>query len=432
MLNELVNNCIMEQQCEMGGDKLTSTLQLLLLLSIFIFAAKAGGLISTRLKQPAVLGQLIAGLILGPTGLGLLQHPLFSASEASTLILDLGEIGVIFLMFIAGLEVDLEQMMKSGRVAVLTGSLGVIIPLILGTLTAYLFNFPLLNSIFIGLVLTATSVSISAQTLLELGVLQSREGLALLGAAVVDDVLGIFLLSVFLALAHGGDTGAGEVAMVVLRMGLFFAVTIAFGIALLPRLTRWVDRLPISEGVIAWVVVITLLFAWSAEVVGEIAAITGAFIAGAMFGRTTVRHVVAEGMHTLTYAFFVPIFLISVGLRANARMLGSDGLVFAGVIIVVAVVGKIAGCWVGARAGGFDSPQALRVGVGMISRGEVGLIIAAIGLTQAWIDDQIYASMILMVLATTLMTPVFLRWVFPQMEESAEAAESVETAPVEN
>ncbi|MBI4790915.1 MAG: cation:proton antiporter [Chloroflexi bacterium] len=394
---------------------MSSTLQLLLVLSIFIFAAKAGGLISTRFRQPAVLGQLTAGLILGPTGLALLQQPLFSA-EMSAVVLDLGELGVIFLMFIAGLEVDLEQMLKSGRVAVLTGIMGVIAPLLLGTLTALAFQVPLLGSIFVGLILTATSVSISAQTLLEMGVLQSKEGLALLGAAVVDDVLGILLLSIFIALAHGGEAGAGDVLMVLLRIALYFAVTIAFGIALLPRLTHWVDRLPISEGVMAWVVIVTLLFAWSAEVVGEVAAITGAFVAGAMFGRTALRHVIAEGMHTLTYAFFVPVFLISVGLRADARVLGSEGLLFAGMIIAVAVVAKIIGCGLGALAGGFTPPQALRVGVGMISRGEVGLIIASIGLTQAWIEPDVYATMILMVLATTLVTPVLLRQVFPRLE----------------
>lgn len=331
-----------------------------------------------------------------------------------TMTLGLGELGVIFLMFIAGLEINLDEMLRSGPVAIFAGTLGVIAPLILGTAVAAVFGYPISHSIFIGLILTATSVSISAQTLLELGVIGSREGLALLGAAVVDDVLGILLLSIFLALSQSAGGQVEEIAIVMLRMGVFFAVAIAFGVLVLPKMTRWVVRMPVSEGVIAFVVVVTLLYAWSAQVVGEIAAITGAFVAGVLFGRTTVKHAISEGMHTLTYAFFVPIFLISVGLRADARSIGPEGLVFATAIILVAIVGKLIGCWLGARLARFTARQALRVGVGMISRGEVGLIIAAIGLEQKLIDAQVYSVMIVMVLVTTLLTPVLLKRVFPQ------------------
>ncbi len=393
--------------------RLNETLQLLLLISILILVAKAAGLVSTRIGQPAVLGELLAGLVLGPTVIDIFHRSAFSSPSMETMTLALGELGVIFLMFIAGLEINLDEMLRSGWVAILAGSLGVITPLILGTVVAVIFGYPILNSIFIGLILTATSVSISAQTLLELGVIGSREGLALLGAAVVDDVLGILLLSVFLALSQSAGGHAEEIAMVVLRMVVFFAVAIAFGVFVLPKMTRWVVRLPVSEGVIAFVVVVTLMYAWSAQEVGEVAAITGAFVAGVLFGRTTVKRPISEGMHTLTYAFFVPIFLISVGLRANARSIGPEGLVFAAAIILVAVVGKIIGCWFGARLARFTPRQAFRVGVGMISRGEVGLIIAAIGLQQALIDAQVYAIMILMVLVTTLLTPILLKRVFP-------------------
>lgn len=350
---------------------MSDSLQSLLLIGVIIFAAKAGGLISTRLGQPAVLGELLVGLALGPTVLDLLHHPAFEHS--GNLVLELGELGVIFLMFIAGLEVDLDEMLESGRIAILAGTLGVVVPLLLGFATAYLFGYPLLNSIFIGLILTATSVSISAQTLLELGVLCSREGLALLGAAVIDDVLGILLLSFYLALtqdAGAGAAGITGVIAVIVRMVLFFVAAIVFGVFLIPRLTGWIDDLPVSEGVMAFVVVMTLLCAWAAEAVGEVAAITGAFIAGMLFARTAMRRAIADGMHTLTYAFFVPIFLISIGLRANARTLGMDGWVFASVIIFVAILAKIAGCWLGARGGGFSSREALRVGIGMVSRGE--------------------------------------------------------------
>lgn len=393
---------------------MNETLQLLLLISLLILAAKAAGLVSTRIGQPAVLGELLAGLVLGPTVIDIFHSTTFSAPSMETMTLGLGELGVIFLMFIAGLEINLDEMLRSGPVAIFAGTLGVIAPLILGTAVAAVFGYPISHSIFIGLILTATSVSISAQTLLELGVIGSREGLALLGAAVVDDVLGILLLSIFLALSQSAGGQVEEIAIVMLRMGVFFAVAIAFGVLVLPKMTRWVVRMPVSEGVIAFVVVVTLLYAWSAQVVGEIAAITGAFVAGVLFGRTTVKHAISEGMHTLTYAFFVPIFLISVGLRADARSIGPEGLVFATAIILVAIVGKLIGCWLGARLARFTARQALRVGVGMISRGEVGLIIAAIGLEQKLIDAQVYSVMIVMVLVTTLLTPVLLKRVFPQ------------------
>lgn len=391
------------------------TLQFLLLLGVIIFFAKAGGLVSNRLGQPAVLGELLTGLILGPTALNLLGYPWFH--DAGELVLELGELGVIFLMFIAGLEVDLEEMLQSGRVAVLAGVSGVLVPLLFGTAAALVFQYPLLSSIFIGLVLTATSVSISAQTLLELGVLRSREGLALLGAAVIDDVLGILLLSLFLAVTQEAGADPATLLAVIARMLLFFGIAITLGILVIPRLAGWVDDLPISEGVVAFVVVVTLLYAWAAEVIGQVAAITGAFIAGTIFARTAFRRAIAEGMHTLTYAFFVPIFLIGIGLRADARALGGEGWIFALAIIVVAILSKIGGCWLGARPGGFSSPEALRVGVGMVSRGEVGLIIAGIGLAENRIDAVVYAAMVLMVLATTLVTPILLRRVFPRVEE---------------
>jgi Kef-type K+ transport system membrane component KefB len=395
---------------------MSPTLQLLLLLGTIIFAAKVGGLISTRLGQPAVLGELLAGLVLGPTVLDLLHAPIFVNGHVGETILELGELGVIFLMFVAGLEVDLDGMLKSGKVAILAGTLGVLAPLILGALAALAFNYSLVTGVFIGLVLTATSVSISAQTLMELGNLRSKEGLALLGAAVVDDVLAILALSIFLAFAGETNAGAADVVIILLRMGIFFVLAVLLGARLIPRLSSWIEELPISEGVMAFVVIVTLLYAWSAEVVGEIAAITGAFLAGLFFARTSVRHIVERGMHTLTHAFFVPIFLISIGLKANAQVLGVEGLLFATVIVVVAILGKVIGCGLGARWGGFTSREALRVGVGMISRGEVGLIVAGIGLGSGWIEQNVYSTMVVMVLATTLVTPIFLRWVFPKGE----------------
>ncbi len=395
---------------------MTPTLQLILALGIVIFAAKAAGLIAVRLRQPSVLGELVIGLLLGPSVLNLFGLPVFESGHPSEILLELAEIGVILLMFVAGLEVDLTEMLQTGRVALLAGVFGVIAPLVLGALLALPFGHTPLASLFIGLILTATSVSISAQTLLELGVLKSREGLALLGAAVVDDVLVILVLSLFIAFTGENTGGPAQIVWVIVRMILFGVAAVLVGAKVLAPATRRIASLPVSEGVIAWVLVITLLYAWTAEVVGQIAAITGAFLAGIFFGRTHLRDEIEQGMHTLTYALFVPIFLVSIGLRADARTLTASGWVFALALTLIAIVSKVVGAGLGARLAGFDNSAALRVGIGMISRGEVGLIVAAIGLNIGLVDAPLFSAVVVMVLLTTLVTPPLLRWVLGSKE----------------
>jgi Kef-type K+ transport system membrane component KefB len=394
----------------------SAILQLLLELAILITAAKAAGYVAARLKQPAVLGQLLAGLALGPSLIDFHGGQLFTSEISHETVNQLAEVGVIFLMFVAGLEVDLGELMGTRRVAVLTGVLGVVAPLAMGAATGAVFGFAPTQSLFIGLILTATSVSISAQTLMEMGVLRSREGLALLGAAVVDDVLVIAVLSLFLAFGAGtGDGPANpmaDLAAVFGRMALYFALAVAIGLLALPRLADLVQRLEISEGVLAYVLVAMLLYAWSAEAVGQLASITGAFLAGLMLGRTRHRREIERGMHTLSYAFFVPLFLVSIGLQADARSLGGAGLAFAGVLAVVAVASKVIGCGLGARLAGMRWPESLRIGVGMVSRGEVGLIVATVGLQRGLIDTAIFAAIVLVVLASTMATPLLLRWAF--------------------
>lgn len=393
-------------------------LQLTLALVIIILAAKAGGWIAVRLRQPAVLGELLAGLLLGPTVLDLIHLPAFSDPKLlDEEVTALAEIGVVFLMFVAGLEVDVSEMRRAGRVSILGGVLGVVVPLILGALIALPFGYHGEAALFVGIILTATSVSISAQTLLELGVLRTREGIALLGAAVVDDVLVIMLLSVFLALVGGG----GSVILVLAQMLIYLALAGAIGWFVLPRLAKWVDRQPISEGLAALVVTSALLFAWAAEVVGGLAAITGAFIAGVGLGRSPLRDKIEDKMHTLTYAFLVPIFFVSIGLEANAREITGPALPFLIVLFVIAVVSKLIGAGAGARIGGFTNREALRVGMGMVSRGEVGLIVASVGVAEGVITQEVFSVAVLLVLLTTLITPLLLRWVFPGVEQSQKA-----------
>jgi Kef-type K+ transport system membrane component KefB len=398
-------------------------LQFVLVLAIVVFAAKGFGYLSTRLGQPAVLGELLVGLILGPTALNILHWPVFGDQHVAETLSHLAHLGVLFLMFIAGLEVDLEAMGHAGRPAVLAGVLGVIAPTGLGVLAGLPFGFDLQQSFFIGLALAATSVSISAQTLMELGVLRSRVGVALLSAAIVDDVLVILLLSLLTALTAGSGAGAIAIIWVLVRMVAFLGLAIWLGARIIPRLGFVVDRLPISEGVMALVIIVTLLYAWTAEVLGGVAAITGAFLSGLVFARTALRHHIEAKMHTLAYAWLVPVFFVSIGLEANARALGPGGLPFTLVMVVVAVVSKVIGCGLGARLGGLSNRDALRLGIGMTSRGEVGLIVGSVGLGAGLIGETVFASVVLMVLVTTLVTPVLLRMTYAETFGRREPAE---------
>ncbi|MGC8873188.1 MAG: cation:proton antiporter, partial [Chloroflexia bacterium] len=230
---------------------MTPFLRLIFALVCIITGAKAGGWIARRLRQPAVLGELLVGLVLGPSLLNLLGWPFLQDAHNSHLleetVYQLAELGVVCLMFLAGLEIDLTEMRRAGRVATFAGVSGVLFPLGLGALAALPFGYQGRAAIFVGVILTATSVSISAQTLLELGKLRSPEGVALLGAAVVDDVLVILLLSVMTAL-EGGQGSIGAILLVFLRMVLYLGAALAVGFFLLPRLAEWVDRQPITEG----------------------------------------------------------------------------------------------------------------------------------------------------------------------------------------
>jgi Kef-type K+ transport system membrane component KefB len=387
---------------------MTPFLQLLLALAIIISGAKLAGLLSTRLGQPAVLGELLAGLVLGPTLLNMFGWSFFTSAHLQDTVFELAELGVVLLMFVAGLEIDLGEMRKSGKVALLAGALGVLAPLLLGFAAALPFGYPARSALFVGVLLTATSVSISAQTLLELGWLRSRVGLALLGAAVIDDVLVILILSLFVALASGGG-GVGAVLLIVIRMALFLAGVVLLGVWLFPRLVNRVARWPISQPTLTLAIVVMLLLAWSAEVIGAVAAITGAFLAGVLFARTRRRHEIEEGISRIAYAFFVPIFFASIGLHTNARLLDGGLIWFTLLICAVAIVSKLLGSGLGARLAGLSNREALQVGTGMISRGEVGLIVASVGISNGIIGPDVFAVTVVMVLITTLVTPPLLR-----------------------
>lgn len=391
---------------------MSELLVFLLVAVIIIVAAKASGYASMRLGQPSVLGELLVGLVLGPTVLNLLAWPLFAGDSHLTGSLTLfAEIGVLLLMFLAGLELELHELVKSGNVAALSGTLGVIVPLAGGFGLARLFGADTAEAAFIGLALSATSVSISAQTLMELGVLRSRVGIGLLGAAVFDDILVILLLSAASVLL-GGEGGGGNVGLILLRMALFLAVAIPVGLFVLPRLLEVVSDLPISQGVTAFALVTCFLFAWASEALGGVAAITGAFLAGLMLARTAHVSEIESGIAALAYGLFVPVFLVNIGLQANLRDISGSAWVFALVLTLFAILSKLIGSGLGALIAGFNRLDALRLGVGMVSRGEVGLIVASVALGQGAIRQETFSQIVFMIIIATLVTPVLLRAVY--------------------
>lgn len=389
---------------------MSSFLQLAFLLTLILVAAKASGYLATKLGQPSVLGELIVGLLLGPSLVDIGHLPFITAAHVSETIHELGELGVLLLMFIAGLELHLSELAKNTRVAAYSGVLGVILPVGLGFLAGEVFGMSLENSVFLGLTLGATSVSISAQTLMELKVLRSRVGLGLLGAAVFDDILVILLLSSFVALADGGSTL--QILLVLAKMVGFLALSALFGLWALPRLTVAVSKLAVSQNVLTLALIIMLTYGLAAELLGGMAAITGTFVAGLMFSRTPEKTQIEGGLRALSYAFFVPIFFVNIGLSIDLRRVSLSALWLMLAITLLAVIGKILGSGLGARLGRFSWLESLQLGIGMVSRGEVGLIVASIGLSAGHLTDDAFSAVVGMILITTLITPPLLRATF--------------------
>lgn len=367
-------------------------------LALILLASKAAGSLSVRLKQPAVLGKLLVGIILGPALLGLIHET--EVLEA------LSQIGVILLMFLAGLETDLEEFKQSGRSSTYVGFLGIILPLGLGYLAGVLLGMPVLEALFLGLLLSATSVSISVQSLKELGKLKSKEGATVLGAAVIDDVVVIILLAFVMSLA-GGDVHLG---MLILKKVLFFGAAILLGWKVIPWFMRKFTVLRVSETVVTAALISCFLLSYLAEYTG-VAAIIGAYIAGISISRTFYKTIVTEKVETMAYALFVPVFFTTIGLKVNFSGLWSEIPLIIG-LSLLAIATKLIGAALGAKASGFGWRSALGIGSAMVSRGEVALIIAAIGQEAQLIPDGLFAIIVIVVLVTTLVTPPMMKLFF--------------------
>jgi Kef-type K+ transport system membrane component KefB len=393
-------------------------LPLLLAISLIFAAARLAGAAARRLGQPRVLGELLVGVALGPTLLDLLHWKPLAGGHLDSTIKELAELGVLILMFNIALEIQPRELMAVGRTAVYAGVLGAAVPLGLIALLTWGFGFPGNVAFLSGVVLAANSTSISAQTLLELGVLRTKEGNAMLATALVDDVLAITLVSISVALTatETGVTWLG-LAWVVVRMILFFAAAGFVAWSVLPRVMNWIHITPEFGqlyGVPVFALTFALFLAWSAETLGGVAAISGTFLAGFGLSRINARakHEVEQASAYVSYAFLVPIFFVSIGLITDFGQLGLAGLPYAGALIVASIVTKVVGTGAGALLGGFNRTEALRLGVCMISRGEVGLIMASIGLARGIFDDRVFPALLLAILVSTLITPPLVRVVF--------------------
>ena len=393
-------------------------------LAVILAASRIGGAIARRFDQPRVLGELIIGVLLGPTLLDLLHATLLHGSNLQGTISELADFGVLMLMFIVGLEVNLEEFAQVGVLALLAGLFGVGGTILFSLPLVLLFGYTWQAALFAAVALAATSVSISAQVLLELGLLRTKVGNALLATALIDDVLSILLLSLAVAVsAQSGSavTDPNALVGIVVRMVVYIGCAAAVAWFVLPWATNWFYKMPTmtqSYGIPVTALLVALFFGWTAETWGGVAALTGAFIAGVGFSRTRdeVRTEIETASNFIAYALLVPIFFINVGLDTNLRSFPLSGLPLALLLLVVVVVAKVTGCGIGARLGGFDRTESIRLGVCMIPRGEVGLIVASLGLALGIFrtDQPLYASLFLVILLTTIVTPVLVRRVFKE------------------
>ena len=384
----------------------------LLDLAIILLCTKFLGLLTRRVQMPQVVGALLAGLVLGPAGFGILSETSFIKSVA--------EIGVIILMFSAGMETDIKEPKASGKASFVIALCGVIVPLLGGFGGAWFFNKPgmiessasasiFLQNIFIGVILTATSVSITVETLKELGKLKTHSGNAILGAAIIDDILGIIALTIVTSLADSSIS----LGVVLLKIVGFFAFSGVVGFLFYKLYKKWVDDAEKElhrHTIVAFV--FCLLMAYIAEDVFGVADITGAFIAGLIVSNVRRATYLESKFDTLSYLLLSPVFFASIGLKVVLPEMSAAIVGFAVALTIVAILTKVIGCGLGAKMCGYKNYQVKRIGVGMISRGEVALIVASKGDSLGLMSPQFLGPVIIVVVITTIVTPILLKIVF--------------------
>lgn len=368
----------------------------LIALIAILVVAKAFGEIAERLGQPAVLGELIGGVVVGVSGLGLVDP------RDPTIHL-LAELGVIFLLFLIGLETDLKRLISVGGSATAVACVGVALPFIAGYLVGDLLGYRTMVSVFLGASLTATSVGITARVLSDLGHLRDPESQVILGAAVVDDIIGLVLLTICGTLAEGERLSFLDVGKIVVIAFGFVILAIVIGSQLAPWLIRLLERLRIARGLLFASIVFAFGLAYVAERVGS-AMIIGSFAAGLVLARTRLGKQIEHEVHEVAQ-FFIPIFFVSVGAAVDFRSMSGRVIMLGVVLALVGMIGKVAAGFVAWKRG----LRRLVIGVGMIPRGEVGLIFAQIGLSSRLLNAGLYSAVALMVVLTTFVAPALLR-----------------------
>lgn len=380
----------------------------LIQLSIILLATKILGLFTRRIALPQVVGALLAGIILGPAVL--------NAVPDTSFIDQLSELGVIALMFTAGMETDLDALKKSGKVSTVVAVIGVLFPLVMGFGVACIFNKgadPMVfwQNVFVGVVLTATSVSISVETLREMGKLSTKSGNTILGAALIDDVLGIIILTVSTSMAD--PNGGGNVGVVLLKIVAFFAISLVGGLFLHKGLIKWFEGFGNDKRrflIVAFA--FCLIWSYVAEQGFGVADITGAYVMGVIFAGTPRITYIQNRFETLSAMLLSPVFFAAIGLKVELPKMSTSIILFAVILTVVAVLSKVLGCGLGAKICGYSMQDSLRVGVGMISRGEVALIVANKGMASGLMRQDFFGPIVLVVIITTVITPILLKLVY--------------------
>ena len=376
-------------------------------LAIIIVSAKAGGLLAQKLKAPQVVGEIIAGLLIGPACLSFVSN-----SEAVGL---LAEIGVVMLMFEAGLETDLKELMHTGVKALIIACVGVFVPLIGGTvLYSCFYGFHSIGSdeffraVFIGTILTATSVGITVQTLKELGKLKGTIGTLIISSAIIDDIIGIIVLTFVI----GFKDPDSKPSDVVIHVGLFLVFSVGMGFVTY-YLFKFLDKLyPHQRRIPILGLALCLFLAFAAEEYFGIADITGAYVAGLILCSLKDSEYIARKVDINSYMIFGPVFFTSIGLNTTFNGFTSSLLVFSLGFVLVGLLTKVIGCGLTAKIMKYNIKDSLKVGVGMMTRGEVALIVAKKGLSVGMLDPKYFASVILLIIVSSISTPIILKLLY--------------------
>ena len=377
----------------------------LLDIALILLSTKFLGLLTRRFNLPQVVGALLAGVILGPSVLNILHETDFIGRMA--------ELGVIVIMFTAGLESDIRQLKNSGKDSLIIATFGVIIPLIGGTIVAYIFNdgslstvSNILQNVFIGAILTATSVSITVEALRELGKLSEKSATVILGAAIIDDILGIIVLTIITSISDKSV----NVGIVFLKIIAFFIFALVVGYIIYIVFDKWINKYDIDKRrFVIGAFVVCLLLSFCAEEFFGVADITGAFIAGLVLSRNRETEYISKRFDIISYMLLSPIFFASIGINMEIPKMTVSIIIMTIVLVAVAMLSKIIGCGLGAKICGYSKKEIIQIGTGMMARGEVALVIANKGIKLGIMNTYFLPSIIIMIITAAICTPILLK-----------------------